>query len=377
MTHAARAFSGIYRDRTVLVTGHTGFKGTWLRLWLEALGARVVGYALPPATRPSHHRALPPMAAERSVHADVRDLESLTRVVEIHEPSVIFHLAARSQVQHGRTDPAGTVAVNLQGTVNVLEAARRSPGVRAVVVVSTDKCYCPPEPPEPLSETDPLGAPDPYGASKAMAELAVTAWRQTFGPKGLAPVATGRAGNALGGGDFAPHRLLPDCFRAFSASQPVRLRQPRAIRPWQHVLDPLSGYLWLGARLVRRGEAFAGAWNFGPADPTGVPTATVAREAARRWGPGATVITAAGGERSPDTDPREESIHLLLDPRHTRRQLGWWTTWSWKEAVAETVAWYARWGAQPDPEEVLAEDLACIRRFTACARDRALPWAHP
>ena len=254
-----------YGGRNVFVTGHTGFKGSWISNWLATLGAQVTGYALDPPTEPSLFGALDLASRMGHVVADVRDRSRLAAEVVAAQPSVIFHLAAQAIVRRAYAEPAETFETNVMGTVNVLEAARACPSVRAVVIVTSDKCYQNHEADQAFRETDPMGGRDPYSASKGCAELVTAAYRDSFFADGAA-VASVRAGNVIGGGDWAADRLIPDAARALAGGDAVIVRNPDAIRPWQHVLEPLSGYLELGARLLEAGQRFAGAWNFGPTD---------------------------------------------------------------------------------------------------------------
>ena len=331
-----------WRDRPVLLTGHTGFKGGWLALWLRQLGARVHGYALDPLAGPQLFAAAGVGAAlESDTRADLADYAELAAVVARHAPEVIFHLAAQSLVRAGYADPLGTFATNVQGTAHVLEAARSSAAVRALVIVTTDKVYENRESLHAYRESDPLGGHDPYSASKAAVELVSASYRASFATP--ARIATARAGNVIGGGDFAPERLLPDCLRAFERREPVRLRYPQALRPWQHVLEPLSGYLRL-AELLHGDIAgrYARAWNFGPDASADATVAQVAAIAARLWGEGARV------ETDPDSRHPHEAGLLRLDSQAARTALGWAPRWSLEDAVARTVEWHRACGHGAD-----------------------------
>ncbi|MEI6727308.1 MAG: CDP-glucose 4,6-dehydratase, partial [Actinomycetes bacterium] len=259
-------FGGTYSGRRVFVTGHTGFKRSWLASWLVDLGADVTGYALAPPTAPSLFDALGLDQRLSHVQADVRDQGRLVAEMAAARPSVVFHLAAQPLVRLGYAEPRETFETNVMGTVNVLEAARVCESAAAVVIVTSDKCYDNPEDGRPFREADAMGGRDPYSASKGCAELVAAAYRASFfGSDPSVSVATVRAGNVIGGGDWAPDRILPDCVRALTAGGPVLVRSPDAVRPWQHVLEPLSGYLQLGARMTGRdGRGYEGAWNFGP-----------------------------------------------------------------------------------------------------------------
>src|SRR5664279_6297378 len=258
------ALADSYRARRVFVTGHTGFKGAWLAEWLGTLGAEVTGYALDPPTQPNLFDALALGARLKHVVADIRDRDRVVAEVHAAQPSVIFHLAAQALVRRAYSKPHETFETNVMGTVNVLEAARACASVRAVVVVTSDKCYQNLETGRAFRETDAMGGRDPYSASKGCAELVTAAYRESFFADGTA-VASVRAGNVIGAGDWAADRIIPDCLRALVAGQSIVVRNPDAVRPWQHVLEPLSGYLWLGALMLRDGRRFEGPWNFGTA----------------------------------------------------------------------------------------------------------------
>lgn len=328
----------VWHGRTVLVTGHTGFKGGWLSLMLHRLGARVHGFALPPPTVPNLFELARVDTALAGDHrGDVNDVDAVREVVRASRPSVVFHLAAQPLVRAGYREPLATFATNVMGTAYVLDAVRDSETVRAVVVVTTDKVYDNREWPHPYREPDPLGGHEPYGASKAAAELVVAAYRASFFAAAAHSVrlASARAGNVVGGGDFAPDRLVPDCLRAFAAGQPVVLRNPAAVRPWQHVLEPLSGYLRLAEGLLGPGGAeLARAWNFGPDVGGDATVGEVARRVAELWGRGATVLA-----RPAATGPAEAGL-LRLDSSLARHGLGWTPRWSLDTALARTVAWH-------------------------------------
>jgi len=260
MKHLDRAFRG----KKVLITGQTGFKGGWLSLWLNELGADLVGYALPPDTTPSLFQDVDVRSACRSIFADVRDRPKLLQIVEEERPEYVFHLAAQPLVRRSYSDPIGTLETNIMGTANLLDAVRQVDSVRACVVVTSDKCYHNIEKDYAYKETDPLGGYDPYSASKGAAEIVVSSYRQSFFSDGKCGVASVRAGNVIGGGDWAADRIIPDCIRALSRGERVKVRSPNAIRPWQHVLEPLYGYLLLSARLREDPRRFGDAWNFGP-----------------------------------------------------------------------------------------------------------------
>ncbi|MBA3817901.1 MAG: CDP-glucose 4,6-dehydratase [Deltaproteobacteria bacterium] len=325
--------AAFWRGRSVLVTGHTGFKGSWLALWLQQLGARVTGYALAPPTEPSLFAQARVADGMTSIMADVRDLGRLTDSVGSAAPEIVLHLAAQSLVRASYEQPVDTYATNVMGTVHLLEAARQVPSVRAVVIVTTDKCYENREWLWGYRERDRLGGRDPYSNSKACAELVTDAYRQSFFSEHGAAVASARAGNVVGGGDWAKDRVVPDAMRAFLTGQPLTVRNPRSTRPWQHVLEPLAGYLTLAERLVTEGRSFAEAWNFGPPDELVLPVGELVTKLAAAWGPGATWSTPGA-----PTGPHEATL-LRLDISKARTQLGWTPRLS----IDTTLAWIAEW----------------------------------
>ena len=349
-----------WTGREVFVTGHTGFKGSWLALWLHALGARVSGYALAPPTAPSLFAQARVADGLASTLADVRDLPRLVAAMAAAAPEVVFHLAAQSLVRASYADPVETYATNVMGTVHVLEAARRVPSVRAVVIVTTDKCYENREWEWGYREVDRLGGRDPYSNSKACAELVTDAYRQSFFGDARVAVASARAGNVIGGGDWAVDRVVPDAMRAFAAGAPLAIRNPRSVRPWQHVLEPLAGYLALAEHLLRDGAAAAEAWNFGPPDELVLPVGTLADKLVHAWGGGAAW---QGPPPEAAAGPHEATL-LRLDASKARRRLAWRARLSIDESVAWIVEWHqavARGG------DARALTLAQIARYEAHA----------
>ena len=325
-----RAF---WQGKRVLVTGHTGFKGGWLSLWLQHLGAEVVGYSLPPAGTPNLFAVGDIANDMTSIFGDIRDLDALLATFDKHKPEVVFHLAAQSLVRASYVDPVGTYATNVVGTVHVLEAARRCAGARAFVNVTSDKCYENREQASPYRESDILGGHDPYSSSKACAELVTAAYRNSFfSGRGVA-VATARAGNVIGGGDWAQDRLVPDLVRAIERKEPLVVRNPNAIRPWQHVLEPVSGYLLLSEQLWRDGPRFAQAWNFGPSMDDAKPVQWIVERLVRLWGDGTRWTV--------DASPQpHEAQNLTLDSAKARDLLGWRPRWTIEQAMASVVEWY-------------------------------------
>ncbi len=351
-----------WHGRSVLVTGHTGFKGGWLALWLHRLGAKVHGYALAPPTSPSMFETagIKPLLSSHTL-ADLADLPRLQATFSETQPEVVFHLAAQSLVREAYRDPLGTLASNVMGTAHLLEAARTTPSVLAVVIITTDKVYENRECEHLYRESDPLGGHDPYSASKAAAEIVAASYRASFfcpGGGHAARVATVRAGNVIGGGDWAADRLVPDCLRAFAEGAPVKLRFPASVRPWQHVLEPLAGYLRLAEGLLGDdGTHFAKAWNFGPDARGDATVAEVATAMARCWGQDACV------QNVPLPDHPYEAGLLRLDSTQARHELGWHPRWSLPHALAQTVAWHRAWLRGAD---MAAFSLAQISAYEAC-----------
>jgi CDP-glucose 4,6-dehydratase len=342
-----------WRGRSVLVTGHSGFKGGWLALWLHRLGAEVHGFALNPLTEPSmYHVARLSTVMASECTANLADVASVRRYVDEISPEVVFHLAAQSLVRQSYADPLGTLLTNVIGTAHVLDAARHTRSVRAIVVVTTDKVYANREWAYPYREVDPLGGSDLYSASKAAAELITASYRASFLEADHVRVATARAGNVIGGGDWAPDRLLPDCIRAFMVERPITLRNPDAVRPWQHVLEPLSGYIALAGLLLEdEGGSRADSWNFGPDAGGDATVREVAELAAQHWSPRGHV------EVTSHRDQLHEAGLLRLDNTRARALLRWRPRWSLDVAVELTVAWYRAYAEGADMQEVSCSQI--------------------
>lgn len=346
-----------WRGRPVLVTGHTGFKGSWLCWWLNLLGARVSGLALEPPTSPSLFEASGLDQAMASRHGDVRDPAAMERALRESRPEVVFHLAAQSLVRESYRRPIDTFTTNVIGTANCLEALRSCDSVRAAVVVTTDKCYRNTGGPKAYRESDELGGDDPYSASKAGAELVAHAWRSSFfSDAKSAAVASARAGNVIGGGDWAPERLVPDAIRAFAASQPLVVRHPGSTRPWQHVLEPLRGYLSLAERLHAGVAAAASAWNFGPEPADVKPVSWVADRLARRWGEGAAWQPGTG-------DSLREATELALDNAKARAGLGWRPALALDQALDWVVDWHKALIAGTPAQSLVCEQIGLYQRL--------------
>lgn len=366
------AFGGDFAGKTVLVTGHTGFKGAWLSLWLRELGASVIGYSLPPEDESCLYARLGLDRLMDSRLGDVRDAAALEKMVRDVRPEVVFHLAAEPLVRRSYERPSETFSVNVQGAVNLLEAVRRADSVRVCQIVTSDKCYENNDADRSYREDDRLGGRDPYSASKACVEIAAAAYRSSFlsGRDGSTPrvsVSTVRAGNVIGGGDWACDRLIPDAMRALLAKRPIQVRNPRSTRPWQFVLEPLSGYLALAASQLREPSLHTGGWNFGPPPGDSRTTAEIADMVVRLWGEGRWVSPDA----APDA-PHEASV-LTLDSGKALQRLGWRTIYDVEGAIARTVDWYKVNGIST----ASARDYTCrqIEDYVSAAAEAACPWA--
>jgi CDP-glucose 4,6-dehydratase len=367
----------LYAGRKVLLTGHTGFKGGWLACWLKHLGADVTGLALPPDTEPSIYRDAGLEELIVSMMGDIREPEVVAEAMRESQPEIVFHLAAQSLVRRSYRDPIGTYATNVMGTVHVLEAVRRTPSVRVVVIVTSDKCYENRDWVYSYREIDPMGGHDPYSSSKGCAELVTKAYRESFfsenASAGLRPAAvdSARAGNVIGGGDWAEDRLLPDCIRALEAGQPIAVRNPEAVRPWQHVLEPLSGYLWLAAVLWEQGEHSGGGWNFGPPPASFLRVRELSELVLQAWGDGRWEDISSGRRDDPG-----EAAQLRLDSTKATTLLGWQPIYTVQESVQETVAWYRDRHTQPDFDGY-GTTVRQIQRYTARALAAGLTWPRP
>lgn len=362
-------FSGLYNDRRVLVTGHTGFKGSWLSQWLLRLGAKVAGASLYVPSQPSHFELLD-LGRRLSHHTvDIRNMSAVLQVLERERPEVVFHLAAQPIVRAAYDDPKLTFDTNVGGMVNVLEAVRRVDFVKAVVVITSDKCYENVEWEFGYRETDRLGGKDPYSASKACAEIVFSAYQRSFFARSDSPaLAAGRAGNVIGGGDWAADRIVPDCIRAWAEGRQPLIRSPRATRPWQHVLEPLGGYLWLAAKLLEeaphlRGEAF----NFGPAAHVCASVEELLREMARTWqGVGWEVDPAAAKAKA-------EASLLKLNCDKALARLSWQAVLSFEETATMTAGWYSDFYSGRHSAADCTD--AQIDRYEQLGVQRGLTWA--
>jgi CDP-glucose 4,6-dehydratase len=360
-----------YRTRRVFVTGHTGFKGAWLCEWLLALGADVTGFALPPPTEPALFDQLGLAARIKDRRGDVRDLAAVRSAMDAARPDFVFHLAAQSLVRLSYAQPAETYATNVMGTVNLLEAVRLAGATCAVVVVTTDKCYENTERVHSYREEEPMGGHDPYSSSKGAAELVVSAYRRSYFSAADSPVrlASARAGNVIGGGDWARDRIVPDCIRSLQRGEVIPVRHRLATRPWQHVLEPLSGYLWLAAQLRAEGssrEQFATAFNFGPTPDSNRPVGGLVEEVLKHW-PGR-------WEDRSEPGAVHEAALLSLAIDKAQRVLGWKPVWDFAATIANTVEWYRLVSA--DAAVAAGHTRRQIAGYEAAARNLNLIWAH-
>jgi CDP-glucose 4,6-dehydratase len=361
-------FNRIYHNKRVLLTGHTGFKGSWLALWLTQMGAKIIGYSLQPPTEPNHYHLLDMDII--SIIGDVRDAEKVKQVFREQQPEIVFHLAAQPIVRLSYKDPVETFASNVMGTINVFEASRASGTVRAIVNVTSDKCYENREWPWwGYREIDPVGGYDPYSASKGCSELITSCWRNSFfNLKDFRSahntlLASCRAGNVIGGGDWAIDRLIPDMMRAVHINEKVLIRNPHATRPWQYVLEPLSGYLLLGQKLLEGRKEFAEAWNFGPSEDGNVTVGEIVAQVKKAW-------PKIDYEISKESDQLHEAGMLRLDCSKSRTKLQWIPVWDGKSAVEKTALWYR---AFYESNEV--QSLEDLHRYIADAKSKHISWA--
>ena len=344
-----QALSNTFAGRRVFVTGHTGFKGAWLCLLLAKLGARVSGYALAPSGNPTmFEMARVGDTLEHHFVADIGELATLTAAMRRADPELVLHLAAQALVRQGYADPVTTWSTNVMGTVNVLEAVRACPGVKAALVVTTDKCYENQHWAWGYRENDRLGGHDPYSASKAGAELVAHSYRSSFFSTGAALVATARAGNVIGGGDWSADRLIPDAVRAMQQGAALPVRSPDATRPWQHVLEPLHGYLLLASRLLDGETAFASAYNFGPDSADNLPVSALLDGLSAHWPQLQWRVEAAG-------KGGKEAALLYLDSSKARQELDWQVRWPLATGLQKTAQWYAAAARDPDRMRVFTE----------------------
>ena len=349
-----------WAGKRVFLTGHTGFKGSWLSLWLQSMGAHVTGFALPPPTTPSLFEVAHVADGMQSVMGDVRDLVSLQKAMGDAKPEIVIHMAAQALVRHSYDNPVETYSTNVMGTVHLLEAVRGTPSVKAVVNVTSDKCYENREWVWGYRENGPMGGFDPYSNSKGCAELVTAAYRNSyFHPEkykehGVA-IGSGRAGNVIGGGDWAEDRLIPDVMRAIAQGRPVRIRNPHSTRPWQHVLEPLSGYLLLAQGLYEQRSKFAEGWNFGPNDEDVKPVQWIVEKLTRSWGEGASWVLDGG-------DHPYEAHYLKLDCSKAKARLDWHPRWHLEDTLSAIIEWHQ---ALRDDKNMRTLSLQQIKQYAS------------
>jgi len=345
-----------WQDKKVLVTGHTGFKGSWLSLWLQSMGASVIGYSLEPPTQPSLFAVAEVATRTTSVIGDIRDIDNLRAVIEQYQPEIIFHLAAQSLVRYSYSNPLETYSTNIMGTVHLLESVRQIGGVKVIINVTSDKCYDNREWVWGYRENDPMGGYDPYSSSKGCAELVTSAYRSSFfNPKdfkhhGVA-LASARAGNVIGGGDWAQDRLIADLMHAFLASKVVSIRHPKSVRPWQHVLEPLSGYLLLAQQLWEIGDEYAESWNFGPADEDAKPVDWIVNYVNQLLDHQVTWVLDS-------VQHPHEAHYLKLDCSKAKSRLHWKPQWSLEQALQATVSWYKAYRLDQDMQAFTLKQIS-------------------
>lgn len=344
-----------WAGKVILLTGHTGFKGSWLSLWLQAMGAKVIGYALPPPTKPSLFAAANVAKGMTSIEGDIRDLSALLKVFKTYQPEIVIHMAAQSLVRYSYANPVETYSTNVMGTVHLLEAARQADSVRAIINVTSDKCYENREWVWGYRENEAMGGYDPYSNSKGCAELVTAAYRnsyfnpQNFADHGVA-LASVRAGNVIGGGDWAENRLIPDIMRAIVQGKAVNIRNPQAIRPWQYVLEPLSGYLMLAKKLWEDGVGYSEGWNFGPNDEDVKPVQWIVENLTKSWRKGASWVLDG-------SDHPHEAHYLKLDCSKAKTRLDWHPRWSLVDALGAIIDWHRAYRDGKDMHELTVSQI--------------------
>lgn len=361
-------FCNAYMGKKVLVTGHTGFKGTWLTLWLQMLGAEILGYALEPPTNPNLFSLTALKNGIYHVIGDVRNSDKLANVLRKFQPEAVFHLAAQPLVKLSYQEPRLTYETNIMGTINLYEALRQTNSVRAIVTITSDKCYENREWYHGYRECDPMGGYDPYSSSKGCAELVTAAYRTSFFNNTGVALASVRAGNVIGGGDWAEDRLIPDCVRSLAQGKPIEIRSPKAIRPWQHVLEPLAGYLWLGALMLQGGgEQYSEGWNFGPKDDDVLNVEEVVQQVIQNWGSGQYTVDSTG-------QPHEAAF-LKLDIGKARFKIKWEPVYDIFRSIQETISWYRLYYDNAPGEALDSFTRKQIEDYIEAARKEKISWS--
>ncbi len=349
-------FNNIYKGKTVLITGDTGFKGSWLAIWLLNLGAKVIGYSLAPRTEKDNYVICNLENKITHIQGDIRDYQTLLKTFSKYQPEIVFHLAAQSIVLDSYKDPLYTYSTNIMGTVNLFEAVRHTSSVEAVVNITSDKCYENREWSYAYREIDPMGGKDPYSASKGASEIITSSYLHSFfSQKNAANIASVRAGNVIGGGDWSPHRIFSDCMRALLNDNPIIIRNPDAVRPWQYVLEPLSGYLLLGSLLYTNGKKFSGAWNFGPLSQNMISVKQLVEETIKQWGAGKYIVEQA-------TDNKIEAHFLHLDISKAINKLKWSPVLNFTQTVALSIEEYKI--NHLSSEKVFNQRIEYINKYT-------------
>ena len=364
-------FHDIFKDKIVLVTGHTGFQGSWLSLWLKMLGANVVGFSLEPPSNPYLFEILDLKNEVTNIIADLRDEKKLSDVMNKHEPEFVFHLAAQPIVLTSYERPLETIETNVIGTANVLESIRNVTSVRSCVIMTSDKCYDNQIKSTPHTEIDPMGGFDPYSASKGAAELVVSSYRNSFfenDPTNKTKIATARAGNVIGGGDWGKDRLVPDIIRALQENKAVNIRNPNSVRPWQYVLEPISGILWLAAKMYEEPKKNSSAWNFGPSlSEKSFTVKELVNLIFEKWG------SDLSFETEKNSSNMHESESLIIDSSKSKNELGWKTCLSFDETVSETVSWHKKY--ENDKNNIKNFTKKQIENYIIKAKKNNLVWA--
>ena len=362
-------FKGIFKNKKVFVTGHTGFQGSWLSLWLKLLGSNVIGYALEPPTQPSLFETLSLEHETKHIIGDLRDKEKLSSIISQNQPEIIFHLGAQALVRKSYVEPLETLETNIIGTANLLEEIRNCPSVKVVVIMTSDKCYANIYSERLHTENDPMGGFDPYSASKGAAELVTSSYRNSFfNSKNVTRIATVRAGNVIGGGDWAEDRLIPDSITALMKNQSVEIRSPNAKRPWQYVLESISGMLWLATKMLEEPKKNSSAWNFGPSlSEKSFTVKELVNSILEKWG------SDLSFETEKNSNNMHESESLIIDSSKSKKELGWKTCLSFDETVSETVSWHKKY--ENDKNDIKNFTKRQIENYIIKAKRNSLAWA--